>query len=224
MPLCRTESYICLSTATSPSLSVVSANGSCRPSVPYQQSLQFYAQQRHRQKPAGQNMEPITIKTRLERKFSQPAPASSRSLTRTPSLFDVTVSDAESNPPPFRIPAFCRASSPLSPQRRLLSGRPVFPKSIPDPDLYRLALMRCLQYSFQGRKFSQMGPQPAPSVLAATQDLERIVAEENTIASEDYPMKWSEDYPMDCEDDFSQSWMNLQYEDWEMSDGEDTDN
>jgi len=55
-----------------------------------------------------------------------------------------------------------------------------------------------------------MRPRPAPAVLAATQVSDRIVVDE------DHPMQ--EDYLMDYEDDFS---MNLQSEDWEMSDGED---
>jgi len=55
-----------------------------------------------------------------------------------------------------------------------------------------------------------MRPRPAPAVLAATQVSNRAVADE------DNPMQ--EDYFMDYEDDFS---MNLQYEDWEMPDGED---
>jgi len=208
MSLRRTESYLCLATAASPSLSIVSVHGSCRSSVPYQKSLQFYEQQRLRQKPAScatQSMEPITFKTRLERKYSQPAPTSIRSLTRTSSLLDVNASDVE--PIPFRVPAFCRASSPLSPQRRLLPGRPIFPKSIPDPDLYRLVLKKCLPYSSRGQRFLQMRPRPAPAVLAATQVSDRIVADE------DNPMQ--EDYLMDYKN------MNLQCEDWEMSDGED---
>ena len=176
-----------------------------------EKSLQFHEQQRLRQKPAScatQNIEPITFKTRLERKYSQPAPASTRSLTRTSSLLDVNASDVE--PIPFRVPAFCRASSPLSPQRRLLPGRPIFPKSTPDPDLYRLVLKKCLRHSSRGQRFLQMRPRPAPAVLAATQVSNRAVADE------DNPMQ--EDYFMDYEDDFS---MNLQYEDWEMLDGED---
>jgi len=52
-----------------------------------------------------------------------------------------------------------------------------------------------------------MRPRPAPAVLAATQVSDRIVADE------DNPMQ--EDYLMDYKN------MNLQCEDWEMSDGED---
>jgi len=55
-----------------------------------------------------------------------------------------------------------------------------------------------------------MRPRPAPAVLAATQVSERIVADEHN--------HMREDYLMDYEDDIS---MNLQYEGWEMLDGED---
>lgn len=263
MGLRRTESYLTLPTVASTSVAIISAQGTCRTSqpsvstVPYQQSLQYYKDQRQRRKAATRanlNLEPITIRTRLERTHSQPQPhpcqsqqpqppsyistsppsSRSRSLTRTATLLDVTTSAVDasassaseptSSPTPFRVPPSLRASSPLSPKRHLLPGRPVFPRSKQEPDLYRLAIKTCMRYSPEGQKILRMGPRLALSILTATQDLERIVAEQES--REDVPM---EDRPAAAETTtdngtssgpptLSNSWVDLRYDDWEMVD------
>lgn len=203
MGLRRTESYITLPTMAGASAVVISANGSCapcHPTVPYQQSLQYYKEQRQRRKTATRTMfsfEPITICTRLEKAYSKPEPQSrrllpiqssshslnsmpsrSRPLQRTASLLDVT-NDHASNCSPFYVPSSLRASSPLSPKRHLLPGRPVFPRSKREPNLHRQAIRTCMRYSSDGQKILQMGPRLAVSILAATKDLERMVAEQD---------------------------------------------
>lgn len=268
MGLRRTESYISLPTATSTtSLSVTSVSGTCRPyqgstvTVPYQQSLQYYKDQRQRRKAATRaslNLEPITFRTRLEYTCSQPQsqscqpqqaqrssrpastspPSRSRPLTRTPTLLDVTSvsndspsllpssgSDPTFTPAPFCIPPSCRASSPLSPNRYLLPGRPVFPRSRQEPDLYRKAITTCMRYSPEGQKILRMGPRLALSILTATQELEKIVAEQENRedmvmedrslsagATAEVEVSWnSQELP-------STSWIDVRGEDWEMVD------
>ncbi|KAJ3571150.1 hypothetical protein NP233_g3940 [Leucocoprinus birnbaumii] len=254
MPLRRTESYLTLPTVASTSVVVISTSGSCRPSgstVPYQQSLQYYKEQRQRHKAATRasfSLDPITIRTRLERTYSQPpTPASKssrmtqpssrtgRTLSRTTTLLDVTslANNSEPtssrNPASFRVPSTCRASSPLSPKRHLLPGRPVFPRSKAEPDLYRLAIKTCMRYSPEGQKILQMGPRLALSILTATQDLERMVAEQESreeVMLEDRATVET-DSDFESEDDsegLSSSWVELQDdEDWEMDSDEDSD-
>ncbi|KXN84881.1 hypothetical protein AN958_12011 [Leucoagaricus sp. SymC.cos] len=256
MPLRRTESYLTLPTVASTSVVVISTPGSCRPSgplpstVPYQQSLQYYKEQRLRQKAVTRRdlgLEPITIRTRLERTCSQPQPSKSqphlpfrgtstqpssrsRSLTRTTTLLDVTSltnmkPSSSSGSAPFRVPTSCRASSPLSPNRHLLPGRPVFPRSKPEPDLYRLAIKTCMQYSPEGQKILRMGPRLALSILTATQDLERMVAEQESREAtmiEDLPA--TVETLSDCSSDkpvLSSSWVELEVEDWDMMEDDD---
>ncbi|KAF5359320.1 hypothetical protein D9756_003030 [Leucocoprinus leucothites] len=260
MPLRRTESYLTLPTVASTSVVVISTQGACRPSgstVPYQQSLQYYKEQRQRHKAvtrASLNLEPITMQTRLERTYTQPhlqsskpipfrgspttqsSSRSGRSLSRTTTLLDVTslANKAEStttslscNPTPFRVPSTCRASSPLSPKRHLLPGRPVFPRSKAEPDLYRLAIKTCMRYSPEGQKILQMGPRLALSILKATQDLERMVAEQESrddAMIEDGARSVTVETMVESEDassGLSSSWVDMAAEDWEMLDSDD---
>ncbi|KAF9443499.1 hypothetical protein P691DRAFT_797347 [Macrolepiota fuliginosa MF-IS2] len=251
MGLRRTESYLTLPSIASTSVAIVSAQGFCKSSqsqpstVPYQQSLQYYKDQRQRRKAATRanwSSEPITIRTRLEHTYSQPQaqhsttastsppPSRSRSLTRTATLLDVTTratdesisstSESTSTPAHFRAPPSFRASSPLSPKRHLLPGRPVFPRSKPEPDLYRLAIKTCMRCSPEGQKILRMGPRLALSILTATQDLERIVAEQESredAMMEDRSVTNSEE-PSGPSLTLSNSWVDVRHEDWEMVD------
>lgn len=262
MGLRRTESYLSLPIASSTSVTIISVQGSCRPSqytpstVPYHQSLQYYKEQRQRCKAAARanaNTEPITIRTRLERTYSQPQrqpyqaqrppsssnpvsspatpPSRSRPLTRTTTLLDVTsqvhepsslASEPTSTSTPFHIPPSFRASSPLSPKRHLLPGRPVFPRSKAAPDLYRIAIKTCMRYSPEGQKILRMGPRLALSILTATQDLERMVAEQESREgamedkSESTEGTWTSEESEGSV--LSSSWVDVQNEDWEMLD------
>ncbi|KZP05357.1 hypothetical protein FIBSPDRAFT_673981, partial [Athelia psychrophila] len=70
---------------------------------------------------------------------------------------------------------FPRASSPLSPCRKLLPPRASFPRSRQEPDLYKVAITARMKCSPEGQKILSMGPRLAVSILTATRDLEQIV-------------------------------------------------
>ncbi|KAN0093399.1 hypothetical protein V8E55_004183 [Tylopilus felleus] len=69
-----------------------------------------------------------------------------------------------------------RTTSPLAPARKLLSPRATFPRSKPEPDLYRMALETRMRSSPEGEKILRMGPRLAIAILSATKELERIVS------------------------------------------------
>ena len=69
-----------------------------------------------------------------------------------------------------------RTTSPLAPARKLLSPRATFPRSKPEPDLYRMALETMMRSSPEGEKILRMGPRLAIAILSATKELERIVS------------------------------------------------
>lgn len=69
-----------------------------------------------------------------------------------------------------------RTTSPLAPSRKLLPPRASFPRSKPEPDLYRMALKTRMRSSPEGEKILRMGPRLAIAILSATRELERIVS------------------------------------------------
>lgn len=69
-----------------------------------------------------------------------------------------------------------RTTSPLAPTRKLLPPRAPFPRSKPEPDLYRMALKGRMRSSPEGEKILRMGPRLAIAILSATRELERIVS------------------------------------------------
>ncbi|KAF9234235.1 hypothetical protein BU15DRAFT_79256 [Melanogaster broomeanus] len=64
-----------------------------------------------------------------------------------------------------------------------------FPRSKPEPDLYRVALKARMRSSPEGEKILRMGPRLAITILSATRELERIVS-----AQEDDMMMDDTDY------------------------------
>ncbi|KAG6901608.1 hypothetical protein C0995_010017 [Termitomyces sp. Mi166 len=111
------------------------------------------------------------------RRPSPTPPPSVRSLTRT-TVRQATKPVPKSPlplPPPHPTPS-PRQSSPLSPARTPLPSRPLFPRSRPEPDLYRKALKTSMKGSPEGQKILRMGPHLAVSMMSATMELERIVA------------------------------------------------
>ncbi|KAJ4480164.1 hypothetical protein J3R30DRAFT_2588927 [Lentinula aciculospora] len=104
-----------------------------------------------------------------------------------------------------------RSSSPLSPNRTPLPGRPIFPKSRTEPDLYKKAIIARMRCSPEGQRILHMGPKLAFSIMAATKELERIVAAQDT----DNDVAMSETSPT-----LSHSWVVVSPEaqDWEMVD------
>lgn len=81
-----------------------------------------------------------------------------------------------------------------------------------------------MRYSSEGQKILQMGPRLALSILTATQDLERIVAEQESREAammEDKPA--AAEMTLDGESAsshrrLSTSWVDMGNEDWEMVD------
>ena len=69
-----------------------------------------------------------------------------------------------------------RTTSPLAPARKLLPPRATFPRSKPEPDLYRMALKGRMRSSPEGEKILGMGPRLAIAILSATRELEQIVS------------------------------------------------
>ncbi|OCH95435.1 hypothetical protein OBBRIDRAFT_720600 [Obba rivulosa] len=101
-----------------------------------------------------------------------------------------------------------RASSPLAPQRCTRPARASFPRSKPEPDLYRVAITTRMRMSPEGQKILHMGPRLALSILTATKDLERLVAAQRE-REKDVAMTSAE---------LSNSWVVVPGEDWEMVD------
>lgn len=122
-------------------------------------------------------------------------------------------------PPPASIPLpSFRHSSPLTSKSSMMSPRACFPRSKPEPDLYRVAITTRMRLSPEGRKILYMGPRLALSMYTAnreleqslqmaTNDLERIVASQRE-ADGDIVMT----------EDVGQPWVVVPPEDWEMVD------
>jgi hypothetical protein len=169
--------------------------------LPYYRTLQYYKDQRLRRKAVNRaTAEPLTIRTRPIDDSSQygsrqspqqqchPSPPQS---SLTPKPHKVTINASKRVPPkapsqvilpsvasPITITRTHRTSSPLSPLRTVLPGRPVFPRSKQEPDLYRVAIKTHMRSSPEGQKILHMGPRLALSIITATKDLERIVADQ----------------------------------------------
>jgi hypothetical protein len=103
-----------------------------------------------------------------------------------------------------------RASSPLAPTRTPLPARTAFPKSKPQPDLYRTAITTCMRMSPEGQKILTMGPRLALSIYTATKELEQLVAAQRD-SDGDVSMSGGEHM-------LSTSWVVVPQEDWEMVD------
>lgn len=193
-PLRRTGSFLSLADmqaaqdlhikrAGSPTLHL----GTSDASVPYNRSLRHYKEQRDRRKSVA------------------------RACGEAPPVFTVTPIHATA---PVQAPLpRQRKSSPLPPQPDSLPPRTHFPRSKPEPDLYRVAITTLMRLSPQGQKILHMGPRLALSIHTATLELERIVASHR-----------------DCDGDISMcngggetllstSWVVVPPEDWEMIDG-----
>jgi len=128
---------------------------------------------------------------------------------------------------PITITRTHRTSSPLSPSRTILPGRPVFPRSKQEPDLYRVAIKTHMRSSPEGQKILHMGPRLALSIITATKDLERIVADrerekdkdkDNDIIMSDSTFNLST--PSLASPVLTKSWVFVKNEahDWEMLD------
>ena len=131
---------------------------------------------------------------------------------KTPSLLQPTPPPVSTPLPPFRH------SPPLASKPSIMPPRTCFPRSKPEPDLYRVAITTRMRMSPEGRKILYMGPRLALSMYTAnrelerslqmaTNDLERIVASQREV-----------DGDIVMTEDVGQPWVVLPQEDWEMVD------
>jgi len=127
--------------------------------VPYHRTLYHYKEQRDRRKALiNRNRPEFTI-----------APCSTKQPTKS------TLYAPKPHHPPKQTTGL-RTSSPLSPIQKLLPPRASFPRSKPEPDLYRIAIRARMRCSPEGAKILRMGPRMAVSILTATRDLEMLVS------------------------------------------------
>lgn len=214
----RTESYISLADIRPVAPVDTRRNHNDQMSlIPYHRTMQYYKEQRDRERRRGQmnrSVEPITIRIRSDvvarptvRRYPTPQPLMSAApASQTPSRS--VPSSSKCAPPTVYTPP--RQSSPLSPARATIPGRPVFPRSKAEPDLYRKAIKTSMKKSPEGQKILRMGPRLALSITTATQELERIVAAQTE--REDVAM-------LDATTPIlTKSWVVVPGEDWEMVD------
>ena len=224
MGLRRTETFICLQGPTI--ISTTTPAPTKKPftpkAIPYNRSLQYYKDQRQRQKAQiHRSIEPITVhiipeprsqcpavRPTFRHTHPQPCTTSSTIPASTP-----TVGKPIVKPPNFAAASLPRQSSPLAPSRSSLPSRPVFPRSKPEPDLYRKALTSCLKRSPEGQQFLLMSKKLGTSVMNATLELEQIVAAQ--IQKE----KQIHDVVMADATALTKSWVVVPGDDWEMVDG-----
>lgn len=136
------------------------------PVVPYNRTLYHYKEQRERRKAVLNRSRPEFTIAPISTK--QPAKSKARQ--------------------PTNLMPGLRTSSPLSPTQKLLPPRASFPRSKPEPDLYRIAIRARMRCSPEGAKILRMGPRMAVSILAATRDLEMLVSTQELNSNDDWEM------------------------------------
>ncbi|KAG1887364.1 hypothetical protein F4604DRAFT_1917181 [Suillus subluteus] len=141
------------------------------PVVPYNRTLYHYKEQRERRKAALSRNRP---------EFTIAPPSTKQPAKQTLQLPKPHL--------PHKQSAGLRTSSPLSPTQKLLPPRASFPRSKPEPDLYRIAIRTRMRCSPEGAKILRMGPRMAVSILAATRDLEMLVSTQDMNYSDDWEM------------------------------------
>lgn len=164
-------------------------------SVPHTRSLRHYKDERERRK--------ATLR-------------SSNTIVQTPS----TTVSAISTPSRIPMPR-PRTSSPLAPTLSVLPARTAFPRSKPEPDLYRVAITTRMRMSPEGRKILYMGPRLALSMLTATQELEQSLFSATTELEQIVAAQRDADNDIvmgDCDISLGKSWVVVSSEDWEMID------
>ncbi|KAG1738339.1 uncharacterized protein EDB91DRAFT_1237732 [Suillus paluster] len=124
------------------------------PVIPYNRTLYHYKEQREAARPEF-TIAPLSTKQPAKSTPQMPKP-------RQPKLMQGL-----------------RTSSPLSPNQKLLPPRASFPRSKPEPDLYRIAIRARMRCSPEGAKILRM---------AATRDLEMLVSTQEVNSSDDWEM------------------------------------
>ncbi|OBZ72361.1 hypothetical protein A0H81_07845 [Grifola frondosa] len=156
--------------------------------IPYTRTLRYYKELRDRRRGTYARSPTIVIQTTPAPLPPSSAPVYTARLTM---------------PRP-------RTSSPLAPARTILPARASFPRSKPEPNLYRMAITTRMRMSPEGQKILNMGPRLAISIYTATKELEQIVAAQRD-SDRDVAMS-NADSPL------SNSWVVVPPEDWEMVD------
>ncbi|KAG1770990.1 hypothetical protein EDD22DRAFT_977001 [Suillus occidentalis] len=141
------------------------------PVVPYTRTLYHYKEQRERRK---------AVLSRSRPEFTIAPPS-----TKQPAKLTLQLPEPCQ---PHKQMAGLRTSSPLSPTQKLLPPRASFPRSKPEPDLYRIAIRARMRCSPEGAKILRMGPRMAVSILAATRDLEMLVSTQELMFNDDWDM------------------------------------
>ncbi|KAJ3491758.1 hypothetical protein NLI96_g445 [Meripilus lineatus] len=200
-PLKRSGSYLSLpdvqsSGSTTPhhqrerTSSFTTSSNDCSSRVPYNRTLRYYKEQRDKQRKA--TLRPVSSVAVVA-----PQPIVIQPKAPKPKYTPV--------PQP-------RTSSPLSPTRAVLPPRASFPRSKPEPNLYRVALTTRMRMSPTGQQILHMGTRLAFSIHQATQELEWLVAAQREREKESDVVMGSSETPL------SNSWVVVPGEDWEMVD------
>ncbi|KAF8812139.1 Aldo/keto reductase [Phlegmacium glaucopus] len=185
----RTETLVQLPETNTTSASANPANNTT--ALPYP-TLQYYKEQQLRQNGLVNHatVESITIldhNMRPNNLVSQNGRHQRQSSTARPSSAHKVIFSTIKRVPPPKAPSQVilpsvaspitiththRTSSPLSPLRTVIPGRPIFPHSKPEPDLYHVAIKTHMRSSPVGQKILHMGPRLALSIIDVTKELE----------------------------------------------------
>ncbi|KAH9838375.1 uncharacterized protein C8Q71DRAFT_795873 [Rhodofomes roseus] len=111
-----------------------------------------------------------------------------------------------------------RHSSPLASKSSIVPPRTCFPRSKPEPDLYRVAITTRMRMSPEGRKILYMGPRLALSMCTATRELERSLQMATNELERIVASQREADGDISMTEDVGQPWVVVPPEDWEMVD------
>lgn len=146
-----------------------------------------------------------------ERRKSVSRSRSSERIIITPKTPHLS-SSSSAPPQPLPMPGL-RTPPPLAPTpvRTPNAARAHFPRSKPEPDLYRIAITTRMRMSPDGQKILHMGPRLAFSIHNATRELEKLVASQRD-AEGDVDMRDGSDSLL------TSPWVAIAGDDWEMID------
>ncbi|KAG6332313.1 hypothetical protein ID866_6777 [Astraeus odoratus] len=190
MSLRRTESFLSLSDCSDEEPESFLHLSSASPSItPYSRPVVYSKEHRERHKQGTRSRPEFIIGGSSP---SQNVPLR-QSKKRCPQHAGQRSPPSPLNPSAVTTKSVVRKTSPLAPTRKLLPPRTSFPRSKPEPDLYRVAIKARMANSPEGEKILRMGPRLAVAILTATRELERIVSaagceEEDVVMADDFPM------------------------------------
>jgi hypothetical protein len=192
----RTASYITLPGLEPPAAEdTLQVSKSSDDLVPYHRTLRYYKEQRERRKAMLHRKTPVASLGHNDQ-ITIHIP---KAVSAAPRTFDLTAALSPAIRP--------RVSSPLAPKRTVLPPRASFPRSKPEPNLYKMAITARMQRSPTGQKILTMGPRLALAITSATKELEKMVGQQQ-----------QHDVVMVDGTTMSTSWVVVPGEDWEMVD------